>query len=222
MTTRYKGRICICFITYFTGIWIERCSILSNIRRSDNFSILRVLIHLKNTIALFLFSSQTWWLLTEIASILVSRYKPLINDWHVLQITYVVGLYYKNCASNLNYIIHSQRMKVALFTFSREAEPCAISRAYVLQIEAFLPLLRLVCLGLIICNFSMKVTHLGVILDAESILLIPTYSKSKFIHCYYSIPCGAFKYVELYKTFLGGMNHLEFREAHLEHHIRFA
>ena len=156
MTTRYKSCICICFIAYFAGIGIERSSILSYIRRSDDFSILRVLIHLKDSIALFLFSSQAWWLLTEIASILVSRYKPLINDWHVLQITYVVGLYYKNCASNLNYIIHSQRMKVALFTFSREAEPCAISRAYVLQIEAFLPLLRLVYLRLIICNLAWK------------------------------------------------------------------
>ena len=51
----------------------------------------------------------------------------------------------------------------------------------------------------------MKVTHLGVILDAESVLLIPTYIKSKFIHCYYSISCWVFEYMELYKTFFGGI-----------------
>jgi len=109
MSTRYKSCISICFIANFASIRVKRIAVAaaSGVCGSDALVILRVLINnLKHTIAFLLFPSDR--LRIEISrTVLVPRHQPLINNWHVLQVGYIVGLHHKDGASDLYNIIDS-------------------------------------------------------------------------------------------------------------------
>ncbi len=109
MSTRYESCICICFIANFASIRVKWIAVAasSGVCGSDTLVILRVLINnLKHTIAFFLFSSDR--LRIEISrTVLVTRHKSLINNWHILQVRYIIGLHYKDSASDLYNIIDS-------------------------------------------------------------------------------------------------------------------
>ena len=64
----------------------------------------------------------------------------LIDYRHVLEVADVIRLDNEYCASNLNYVIDSQWMQVALFALGTQTQPGAVRGPYILKIESFLPI----------------------------------------------------------------------------------
>ena len=72
-----------------------------------------------------------------------------------------------------------------------------------------------------VCDLSMVVRHLRVILNTEGVILVSSYSQTQFINSDNPVSSWSFKHMKLYHVILRSLNNSELTETHLEHHIRF-
>ena len=63
---------------------------------------------------------------------------------------------------------------------------------------------------LLVLNFCVEIRHLGVILNAKTIVEVSTNAEPLPVHGDDSVSRRAFKDMKLYHLFLGGEDHLEF------------
>lgn len=89
-------------------------------------------------------------------------------------------------------------MKGALLSFRTESQPCPICGANVIEIEA-LPLLLVWSGrpdGTLVADLGVVVAHLGIFLDTERVLLIPTDRESRLVHWNHSVAGWTLKHVQ--------------------------
>jgi hypothetical protein len=136
VATWYKGCVSALFVTYLAAIWVETIWGLTFAIRIWGAHVGRdsiVMIGLAtccNTPTTFLFFGHQH--LNVAKETIGSTSRPLVNDRHVLQVSYVVSLHDKDSAANLYNVINFQRMKVALLSFCTQSQPGPIRRANVL------------------------------------------------------------------------------------------
>lgn len=113
------------FIAYLASVWDETI-------RSAPWRHTRTPLWDTLGLTFLLFSLQevSWSLVAAIVGELRSH--TFIYDRHVLKVIYVIRLYHKDSAANLDDIVHLQGVKITLFTFCAQPEPSAIRGADVL------------------------------------------------------------------------------------------
>ena len=132
----------------------------------------------------------------------------------------VRALNHEDCASDLEDVPDTQRVKRTLLTFGAEAKPGAICRAHICKVKAnFLLVGSWGASGLLVADLGVVIAHLRVFLHAERVLLVTSDCKARLVDGNHPVAGGTLEYMQLAHSLLGSENNFELRKSHLEHHI---
>lgn len=106
-------------------------------------------------------------------------------------------------------------MEVAYFSFWTESKPCSVCWADILEIES----LGFVIWTWVIWYLRMKVAHLRILLNVESIVHISSDAQAHCINSDHPISLWSFEYMQLDYILLRRGDNSELTKSHLEHHV---